>query len=294
MQREQQHQHHQQQHHNHTLRSHPLQLLQGQHAVTTFKKKHHLASGRTKKLKSKALVDNDENNEIKNDGIADYHDEVLHATENYDPSLIINADETRLDNTYISDTSIHYIGQPAIVNAQTNTTGGHCTTIIGATTLSGRKLPLFLVKKGVTDAIFDSITKHRDLILQAHTSNWVNTDCFLEYLNKAIKPYTNGENACLIIDSSSVHLTDEVMNECDEWNIELIYVPKNHTATCQPLDVGVFGPAKSSMKARLHKQRIDSDTDLLNFTSTIEQFYQSWHSMSRRTIIKSFKDACNL
>ena len=212
--------------------------------------------------------------------IADFHDEVLHATERYDPSLIINADETRLGNTYISDTSIHYIGQPAIVNAQTNTTGGHCTTIIGATTLSGRKLPLFLVKKGVTDAIFDSITKHRDLILQPHTSNWVNTDCFLEYLNKAIKPYTNGENACLIIDSSSLHLTDEVMNECDEWNIELIYVPKNHTDTCQPLDIGVFGPAKSSMKARLHKQRIDCDTDLLNFTSTIEQFYQSWHSMS--------------
>ena len=94
MQREQQHQHHQQQHHNHTLRSHPLQLLQTQRAVTKFKKKHHLSSGRTKKLKSKALVDNDENNEIKNDEIADYHDEVLHATENYDPSLIINADET--------------------------------------------------------------------------------------------------------------------------------------------------------------------------------------------------------
>src|SRR5690348_14655756 len=90
-----------------------------------------------------------------------------------------------------------------------------------------------LLRKAKTDAIFNNVKKHDVLLL-----------------------YTQGRNAVLLLDSCSVHHTDDAIEYLDEHNINVIRIPENNTNNNQPLDVNIFGPIKQEVKTKLHEQRI--------------------------------------
>ena len=88
--------------------------------------------------------------------------------------------------------------------------------------------------------------------------------------------------------------TPQVIDKCAENNINLVSVPKHCTNTCQPLDVGVFGPVKSAMKARLTDLRRIHGKAGVDYKYVIGVFVEKWKEFSSENVSKAFKTATNL
>ena len=67
-------------------------------------------------------------------------------------------------------------------------------------------------------------------------------------------------------------------------NIKVLYVPARCTGLTQPLDVGVFGPVKSSMcRKRDDYIRLNPSAPLYTEVNMLEWFYDSWHELHKTT-----------
>ena len=274
-------------HHHSTRNNDPPPNLTAPSVVQRFKKLHKLST-------VKAQV-RERNNHVDNDDVDDFYDEVLMACEDIDDmSLILNADETRLPNSYVNTHTIHHVNEPAIVNTRMTRTGNNSTTAVACIAANGNKLPLFIIKKGKTEAIFNRVTKHNDLILAHNKSNWCDKTMFRKWIDDVLLPYTRDRPAAILLDSYSVHFTNDIELHLADHNIRSIRIPENNTSINQPLDVGVFGPAKQQTKTAIHNQRIADNNDKLDYTHTIEHFYQSFKDITRKTIRDSFKTATNI
>ena len=80
-------------------------------------------------------------------------------------------------------------------------------------------------------------------------SGLTNTNSFIAYIEAVIVPVTQHGPCALVVDSWGAHLTQPVRDYCASQIIKLIRVPNRATSMLQPLDVGVFGVAKSVIYA---------------------------------------------
>ena len=103
---------------------------------------------------------------------------------------------------------------------------------------------------------------------------YVNRIIFLEIL-RDLKDYVEKENiekpVILFIDGFSGHLGLSVAEFCSEFGIQLILLRSNMTHVLQPLDVKIFGPAKTAIRARNHHWHADNPTRPLNKRSLISE-----------------------
>ena len=78
---------------------------------------------------------------------------------------------------------------------------------------------------------------------------WVFTDwfknCFLKHVRR------NSDKKMLVGDNLRSHISLEVIDLCQKNDIQFVCLPPNSTHLTQPLDVGYFGPLKSSWKKQL-------------------------------------------
>ena len=84
------------------------------------------------------------------------------------------------------------------------------------------------------------------------TSGWFDQMSFEDWFEKVIVPYCKErEGKKLIIgDNLASHLSPRVVQLCLENNIIFVFLPKNSTHMCQPLDVAYFRPFKIAWRRR--------------------------------------------
>lgn len=77
-------------------------------------------------------------------------------------------------------------------------------------------------------------------------SGWFDSLCFEDWFLKIAFPFLRRkqEKKILIGDNLASHLSYSVIKSCMENDIHFVFLPKNSTHLCQPLDVAVFGPLK--------------------------------------------------
>lgn len=77
-------------------------------------------------------------------------------------------------------------------------------------------------------------------------SGWFDTQCFEDWFFKIALPYLRRKEGkkVLICDNLASHISYRIIKSCTENNIQFVFLPKNSTHLCQPLDVAVFGPLK--------------------------------------------------
>ena len=80
---------------------------------------------------------------------------------------------------------------------------------------------------------------------------------------------------CLILDGATPHNNSEfvqyIKNEC---NLKVVYVPAKMTHILQPLDVGVFGPFKSSLKRQWEQWLAEGSREYTRYGNRRRQTYQ--------------------
>ncbi|KAK3765664.1 hypothetical protein RRG08_026140 [Elysia crispata] len=77
-------------------------------------------------------------------------------------------------------------------------------------------------------------------------SGWFDAACFEEWFLTVIVPWARRRVGpkVMVRDNLSSHLSETVINTCQEFNIRFVLLPPNSTDKWQPLDVSFFGPLK--------------------------------------------------
>lgn len=91
-------------------------------------------------------------------------------------------------------------------------------------------------------------------------SGWIDTVTFRDWFRTCFLPHAKKlpGRKVLIGDNLSCHLDTDVINLCQENNIDFICLVPHSTHLCQPLDVAFFRPMKSSWRTTLTNWKIQN------------------------------------
>lgn len=138
-----------------------------------------------------------------------------------------------------------------------------------AGTASGVLLPPYVVYKGQN--VYESWCTGgpKGTVYTSTPSGWFDNYIFVDWMKKVLIPYCRRlpGKKLLLVDNLASHNSVEVVDLCKEHGIEFVCLPPNSTDKMQPLDVGIFGPMKSSWRKQLRKyQDQDPEAKLLKKT----------------------------
>jgi hypothetical protein len=184
------------------------------------------------------------------------------------PENVINADETNLRDD--SSSQKKAVFQRGVKYAELiRDHSKSCISIMFAGTAAGVLLPPFVVYKA--QHCYPSWCKGgpKGTYFTSTPSGWFDNYVFLQWMKDVLVPYCRRlvGKKLLLVDNLASHISIDVIDLCKEHNIEFVCLPANSTDKMQPLDVGIFGPMKSSWRQQLRRyQDQDPDAKLLKKT----------------------------
>ena len=169
-----------------------------------------------------------------------------------------NCDETGF---CLSTTSKHILSKRGEREVQ-ETVGGsgrEFITLLAAASADGTRLPPFIVYKA--KHLWSRWTKGgpNGVMYSVSDSGWMESANFLQWFEKMFVPAVRHITPIILFfDGHHSHLTLRLIEVARSNNIHLICFPPHVTHILQPLDVGVFGPLKSSWRTVLKKYQIET------------------------------------
>lgn len=167
------------------------------------------------------------------------------------PENIINYDETNLSDDpgrkkIIVRRACKY--PERIMNATKAS-----TSIMFACTASGTLLPAYVVYK--SRHLYDLWTEGGPPQTRYNRtdSGWFDGTTFADWFFKTVLPYAKRQPGKKVIigDNLASHVNDNVVEACEQNNIDFVLLPPNSTNLTQPLDVSVFRPMKGHWRTLL-------------------------------------------
>lgn len=126
-------------------------------------------------------------------------------------------------------------------------------------TMDGHFLPLQLIYSGKTQRCHP-VYDFPDKWCITHSENhWSNEEMMIEYIQDIIIPYVEGvrktlgkkdQAALAIFDNFRGQLTENIVKELEDNNIQSVLVPANCTDRLQPMDLSVNKSAKAFMRSQ--------------------------------------------
>ena len=207
--------------------------------------------------------------------------------------LIVNMDETawRLFNGSLK--TIDRRGSDEVVSA-TKLDARTCITVISAITMSGKKLPVWAIAKGVTVKCEERFRNNErlrsyiasgDLVITHSVNGWTTHDvakCYLQWLSK----YFHRSYIYLIWDLHASHRSSGIKKIAADERIVLSYVPAGQTGTWQPLDLKVFGALKQMARTSLDLECAERDLDTMEMSDALAILLSCWRDIAK-PVLKS-------
>lgn len=171
--------------------------------------------------------------------------------ENISPENIINFDETNLSDDPGKEKVIVRRGSKHAYKIMD--TSKSSTSIMFTCTGDGCMLPPYIVYKA-KNLYPDWVEGGPDgAVYNRSLSGWFDSHIFEDWFLKVALPYLKRKSGkkLLIGDNLASHLSLKVITQCEENDINFVFLPPNSTHVCQPLDVAVFRPVKKTWKKLL-------------------------------------------
>jgi hypothetical protein len=137
-----------------------------------------------------------------------------------------------------------------------------CFSVMYAAAGDGGFLPPMTVLRSLSGNFYDTwaVGGPPGSVFTANTRGWFNMKECETWFEKVFLKYLEGripkeEVKVLIMDNLSSHLSLNIMEQCRENNIRLIFLPPNSTHLTQPLDVAVFAPLKKQWRKELDEYK---------------------------------------
>src|SRR2546423_11665002 len=117
-----------------------------------------------------------------------------------------------------------------------------------------------------------------DWRFSCNTRGWTSHIHGLEWLRRCFEPSTrykaNQRTRMLICDGHDSHISANFIAHCINNNIVLLILPPHTSHVLQPLDVGLFGPLKQAVSARLDRI-ISTGINRLQKPEFAESYFQA-------------------
>lgn len=173
-------------------------------------------------------------------------------------SRLWNADETGFC-TSVSSSRVLARRGARDVHETSGGTGREHYTVLGAGAANGTRLPPFILYKGTN--LYARWTKGgpAGAVFGMSDSGWMETNSFTEWFKKlfvpAVTSLTKTGSVILFLDGHYSHISLELTHHAKSQGIHLYCLPSHLTHILQPLDVGVYGPAKKAWKIILKEHK---------------------------------------
>jgi DDE superfamily endonuclease len=214
----------------------------------------------------------------------------------YTADLVVNIDETNIEFDMTGTMTLAPEGAQT-VSIRTSGSSSRCTVLLGVT-LSGIKLPPFIIFKGsATGRLYREWTcagtqypNTSKYAVQAKA--WIDSPTMLEWIDKVWAPFCDGKPPTyLLMDECTVHKTASVKTALEDLSTEVDFIVKGYTSKLQVLDVGVNKPFKHYMRESyehhmvVNNGRKASRLDVANWVAEawgkvkVESITNTWRSI---------------
>jgi hypothetical protein len=112
----------------------------------------------------------------------------------------------------------------------------------------------------------------RDLILRQPSKLNINVDLFENYIRTVFRPHVGGEDAVLLMDNCSPHLTPTVIGLLSEARVKIVTFAPHTTHIFQVLDLALFGVLKRHGQYQLP---FDNDAGTGHFIKKVDHDFRS-------------------
>lgn len=183
-----------------------------------------------------------------------------------DPDMCGNMDETHLIIDMKRPRILGFRGEGTLKYADVVSGGESMTLVLRISGGANAKLhPAFLIFqndrrshpiRGVADDV-------PGVSYRSSPKGWMDRVTFKEYMKepRAISPHPYGRKQHLFLDNCTSHIPDPELHEwLDENNIELLFLPKNSTDLCQPLDSFIIKVLKEEWRRRWDEKKFQMIT----------------------------------
>jgi hypothetical protein len=194
------------------------------------------------------------------DALNQFFDAFVAVIEKYQITMenIYNVDETGCALGMIEATRIII---DANIRSQYQTTPGRqeWVSVMECICANGTIIPPLVIFKGenLTTTWIPPATLKAGWAYACNSNGWTSNIHGLEWLQRSFEPATrekaNGRKRLLIADGHDSHVSGNFLAHCLNNDIELLLLPPHTSHLLQPLDVGVFGPLKKAISARLNR-----------------------------------------
>jgi DDE superfamily endonuclease len=177
----------------------------------------------------------------------------------YSQGSIVNIDETNIFFDMAGNMTLADRGSRT-VSMKTTGSSNRCTVLLGVS-MSGDKLPPFVVFKGTRDgriarqlqsepAAFPNTMKYA-----CQAKAWIDEPTFKDWIQQIWMPFctARGNNAYLMMDEFSVHLMGSCLNEITQGGSNVNFILGGYTSKLQVMDVGVNKPFKGYIRSEYER-----------------------------------------
>ncbi|XP_050305884.1 uncharacterized protein LOC126743011 [Anthonomus grandis grandis] len=171
------------------------------------------------------------------------------------------------------------------------------TTVMFAIAADGTLLPPYTVYKakhsydGWTEGGIEGARYNRSM------SGWFDSDIFEDWFKTIVMPYFRklAERKVLIGDNLNCHITTNVVQQCENNEIDFVLLPPNSTHLLQPLDVAYFRPLKAAWRSTLEQWKLKHRGVIpkTEFPRLLRQSVEKIGIKSKENSIAGFK-ACGI
>ena len=176
-------------------------------------------------------------------------------------SRIWNTDETGFCTSMASRRVLARRGSKE-VHETSGGSGREYYTVLAAGAADGTRLPPFVLYKGVHLYARWTVGGPAGAVYGVSSSGWMDWNNFLEWFKKlflpAVASLTRTGPVVLYVDGHHSHLTLEIIQYAKSEGVHLICFPPHLTHILQPLDVAVYGPAKTTWKKVLKDHKLST------------------------------------
>lgn len=163
-------------------------------------------------------------------------------------------------------------------------------SIMASITSDYEKLPLFIIGKGesLEDAqenlgqIFDNN------YLTFSSKSYMNSECFVQYLNFLRKQYDDNRKIHLILDSYSSHTSKLSIETAKKLNIDLYFIPSHFTDVLQPLDIAIFAPLKSKANSKIRRLLLNDRKSPIGMETSVVFLQEAWDDLSISALVNAW------
>ena len=168
----------------------------------------------------------------------------------YDPSCILNMDETPFYYDHLQKRTLDFVGNNSITTLNTGADKARFTVVV-TIAASGESLPYYVILRGlrnIPSAFRQHPTPFPNVVVAVSQSGTMDETLMLDYQTRVLQPYLNGRKAALIMDAFKAHFTDVVNISLENALIRSLKLPAGYTSYGQMLDVVYNKPMKSLYK----------------------------------------------